>query len=33
MAKRYVHEWRLNPNWSVEGFQKQVATDYGMSIS
>ena len=33
MAKRYVHEWRLNPNWSVEGFQQQVASDYGMSIS
>lgn len=33
MAARYVHEWRLNPNWTVEGFQKQVSNDYGMSIS
>lgn len=33
MAKRYLHEWRLNLNWSIKGFQKQVASDYGMSIS
>ncbi|KAK9929735.1 hypothetical protein M0R45_026821 [Rubus argutus] len=33
MAKKYVGEWRLNPNWSVEGFQKQIANDLGMSLT
>ena len=30
IAKKYVHIWRSNPQWTFEAFAQQIRTDFSM---